>query len=209
LGAEVSLDGFRGIIELWGLLFYTSNALCIRQLWRSSIINFNDISIAHYQYTDIYPLFFHINIHAGATPAMLSESTGPSPSDNASIRANIEHVRWELEKLKLAGQGGAYPNGAVPSEITTHSNNIQQWDEIKKNLAQAKVNLAEARGASLKADVIKKNEERVNKLQFSSDNLRDIIMRQESIKGFYTPPSNLFKSKQADLRQLQHDLEFI
>ena len=56
---------FRKVIELWGLLLYTSGVLflvewCIRKPLSSSIISFNATSITHDQYTDIYSL---INIY--------------------------------------------------------------------------------------------------------------------------------------------------
>ena len=142
---------------------------------------------------------------------MLSLSSGAAATEASlrTLRGAIEVLSMELEQLTTAGQGGTYAPGAVKSEITTHSDNVRIWDGMKRDLSEAKAKLAEAKGAKLKEDAIKNLESKVAKMSFSSDNLRDIILRQQSIRGFYTAPSTFFKSKKAELKQLKQELEFM
>ena len=66
---QFTVDRRYYVIDLWGILLYTSGVLfhvewCIRQLSCSSIISCNITSIAHNHYTNIYSnTYIHTCIH--------------------------------------------------------------------------------------------------------------------------------------------------
>lgn len=77
---------------------------------------------------------------------------------------------------------------------------------LVEQLSAARQELVEKRGRSDSCETIQKQ---VHDLEFQVENIRMIILRQKSIKGFYKEPSSAFTAKQAEVKALQAQLQLV
>ena len=117
-------------------------------------------------------------------------------AEEVALRTRLAEVEHEIARLKACGQGGRFGEGAAASEQHSFLENVRRRDEEVGKASVALQLLAEARGAAAtsrggggegawareRVAVLKARAERAHA---EAANLRDIILRQKSIKGFW------------------------
>jgi len=127
-----------------------------------------------------------------------------------SLEEKIAEMRPLLEQMQREGLGGRFGDGIPANEkraFEENSAHLEQWQNETLHL-QGQLTELKAR----EPQAIEKIEDlanRIKQVKFQADNMRDIILRQRSIKGFWFPPTPGFLARQAELRELEARLQML
>lgn len=128
---------------------------------------------------------------------MLVGHTVDGASERIKLEATLAALRQELKQLAAAGHGGGFAPGSAPSEVKTFREN-----QAKHAAEQGKVVAFCSALAELKAAM----EGKVSRAVESAENLRMILLRQQSIKGFWREPSHSHRAKAAEIKAMEAQL---
>jgi len=98
-----------------------------------------------------------------------------------SARRALQGAQTQLERLAAEGHGPRLGGGAS-SEQRSFLQNEQRFAGYKKSAAQHKVGVLELRAAKAPVSAIRAMEAKLANDAAQRDNLRDILLRQKSIK---------------------------
>ena len=132
----------------------------------------------------------------------------------ADAQAEIEAARWALAaaraalaQLEAGGFGEHFGPDAVPSEVRSFQENVRRLAEEEAAGRRLRAEAAEhkARGdAPLKAlRTLSELQARAAQHEAEAANLRDILARQKTIRGFWVAPSKGYVQKASEVRQLE------
>ena len=136
---------------------------------------------------------------------MLVGHTVDGASERIKLEATLAALRQELKQLAAAGHGGGFAPGSAPSEVKT-------FREAKHAAEQGKVVAFCSALAELKASAapapgqLAAMEGKVSRAVESAENLRMILLRQQSIKGFWREPSRSHRAKAAEIKAMEAQL---
>jgi hypothetical protein len=102
--------------------------------------------------------------------------------------------------LRAAGKGGRFGANAGAAEKKMYSDNVARLGTVKKRVTRLKGLIAEARASS--SDGVAALCRDLEAAVTSHDNLRDVILRQQSIKGMWVKPSATFVRLQSEESEL-------
>jgi hypothetical protein len=122
----------------------------------------------------------------------------------------LEAARAELERLETQGFGERFGEAADVTTIASFQDNVRRKAEKDTEALAARGRLAEvlARGGKGTAEALSL-QSRAEGAELESANLRDIVLRQKSIKGFWIAPKAGYVKKQAEVRELQARLRML
>ena len=110
--------------------------------------------------------------------------------------AQASRMQQELASLKAAlitmetdGHAGRFGDNAVASEKAAFLDNQRKMAAEEARTMRLRTQLAEGRSTNITAEELNHLQTQSESAAFSVTNLRDILMRQRSIKGFWYPPS--------------------
>ena len=138
---------------------------------------------------------------------MLVGHTVDGASERIKLEATLAALRQELKQLAAAGHGGGFAPGSAPSEVKTFREN-----QAKHAAEQGKVVAFCSALAELKASAapapgqLAAMEGKVSRAVESAENLRMILLRQQSIKGFWREPSHSHRAKAAEIKAMEAQL---
>ena len=118
-------------------------------------------------------------------------------------------VEAKLALLKQAGHGGRFGPDVPASEQRSFRDNMRRHEEEVGKASAAKQLVVEARAARRAPGAVRELQERADKAAAEAANLRDILLRQKSIKGFYFAPSPQHEQLEARRKQLAAALEIL
>ena len=101
--------------------------------------------------------------------------------------------------MKDRGLGPKFSRTANSSEIKSFLDNLQ-----KEKMYKRKLGIARQQNLENPSEM---NRQAIQDLQFQLENMKMIILRQKSIKGFYIEPSTAYVNKEAELQVLLSELK--
>ena len=121
---------------------------------------------------------------------------------------SLEQARVDLQGMESRGMGPRFAPNADPTAISSMKRNFKLGDTIQRKLRVAQQELIEARarGSSDSCDSISR---RVKDLKFQLENNRMIVLRQKNIKNFYQEPKGAWKSKKAEIQELEAQMQML
>ena len=119
----------------------------------------------------------------------------------------LSAARDELARLELDGHGEKFGDAEGPSAIAQFKDNVRRKAAMDREALEARSMLAELRSNDpSKASALRT---RAENAEAESRNLRDIILRQKSIKGFWIAPKAAYTKKLAEVRELEARLRMV
>jgi hypothetical protein len=125
-------------------------------------------------------------------------------SEAERVRAALREARSELVRLHSAGYGGKY--GGQPSEVSSFKENVARYAREDRAAQQMRTVVSELRTAAADAAQTAAAEARAQAHAAEASNYRDIVLRQQSIAGLFTPPKPAYMAKVALVKQLEAQL---
>mmetsp|Transcript_31132 Transcript_31132/g.79931 ORF Transcript_31132/g.79931 Transcript_31132/m.79931 type:complete len:332 (+) Transcript_31132:74-1069(+) len=132
--------------------------------------------------------------------------TGMSAAqEGGEIEAELRMLRTKMAELEAAGHAGGIGPDVVPSHAKSLLDNMKRHQEYEMEALAARAQLAEAAGrgdgpgSAAHSAILRRTEA----ARAQADNLRDIILRQKSIKGLWVEPSAAYKQTAAQVRHLE------
>jgi hypothetical protein len=121
-------------------------------------------------------------------------------AESAGVSRDLERARRLLGELIEAGQRGQV-NGKGNERLMLEQN-IWKLHGIEADLATAREQLTEARSRRSSSDVAAR-ESKLRALMEQKVNHGDVVLRQRTIKGLWSPPSHTFLAAQAAVTRLE------
>ena len=125
-----------------------------------------------------------------------NRSTVVVGEETGNIRQALEDAREELQGMDRAGLGPRFSPSAAPSECKSFLRNVALQRTLKSKLNEARQDFIERPGEGGLAQLVKD-------LEFQVGNIKMILLRQKSIKGFYIDPSPAYRKKEEEIRVLE------
>ena len=125
-------------------------------------------------------------------------------AEAAALRSRLGAARADLARLEAEGHGEHFGDGAEKTEVAGFKENARRKAAYDAEALVFRSRLTEVKGggggtaadaAALRA--------RAERAEAESANLRDILMRQRTIKGFYIPPKPGYEKRLAEVRELE------
>ena len=129
---------------------------------------------------------------------VVGEDTGGWKSSE-NIEEAIHNIKLTLESMKDRGLGPKFSRTANSSEMKSFLDNLQ-----KEKMYKRKLGIARQQNLENPSEM---NRQAIQDLQFQVENMKMIILRQKSIKGFYIEPSTAYVNKEAELQVLLSELK--
>ena len=126
--------------------------------------------------------------------------------DRASLERVLNGLKAELRKLAERGHGGRFGGGGAPSEQKSFETNVTRLGKAEAKVARLKQNLLEANARGAGCGDPDKVGRMLKEAQFELSNIRDIVLRQKSIKNFWIEPTPGFVKKEAEIREIEAKL---
>ena len=125
-----------------------------------------------------------------------------SGSNNRThVEAAIKEIQAKLKRMEESGLGPRFGRSANSSEIKSFLENLEKQKRLKRKLGlERQQNLERPSPETLQAIV---------DLDFQVENIKMIILRQKSIKGFFIEPSNAYVNAEAQLQVLSSQLQLL
>jgi len=134
-----------------------------------------------------------------------------SAREMEAIGAQLAAVREEIEDMERAGlSGGRFGPNTIPSEQRQFEDNVRRLAIEERKVHRGKHELTELRARSdpdTKIEAALTNQ--VRQAELERGNLKDIILRQKSISGFWIPPTPGFVKKSAEASALEAKLMLV
>jgi hypothetical protein len=124
----------------------------------------------------------------------------------ASLARRLSQLEAKLAQLKQAGQGGRFGADVPASEQRSFLENMRRHDEEVATASAVKQQVAEAKAARADPGAVRALQERADRASAEAANLRDILLRQKSIKGFFFAPSPQHAQLEAERKQVAAEL---
>eukprot|EP00994_Dinema_validum_P009355 NODE_919_length_1235_cov_72.346543_g687_i0.p1 GENE.NODE_919_length_1235_cov_72.346543_g687_i0~~NODE_919_length_1235_cov_72.346543_g687_i0.p1 ORF type:complete len:255 (-),score=40.90 NODE_919_length_1235_cov_72.346543_g687_i0:271-1035(-) len=128
----------------------------------------------------------------------------------AMAQQALETTRRALAQMETAGMGERFASDAVPSEIRQFQDNTKRLaaEEAKARAAREALAEAKAKDEGGSTD-IERLQQQAAVAEKEAHNLRDILLRQKSIKGFWIPPKPGYLAKLAEFKHLEGQLQML
>lgn len=123
----------------------------------------------------------------------------------AKISAQLATIRARLAVLKDQGKGGEFGPSSSSVAKLLYVSNTSKLEELTKQSRDMKQRMMELKTQG-KVDEQAKLQKAMRTTEEQRVNLRDIVMRQETIKGFWIPPSPGYRQLQASAQALEDRL---
>ena len=120
-------------------------------------------------------------------------------------RAALVRARARLHELEAAGHGGRFGPAADAVGRRSFLDNRAEHAECARAVARLRGARAEASAEGRAADA-RALGRRIESARAQEDNLRDIMLRQKNIKGFWAEPKQAFVAQEAEVRRLEAQL---
>ena len=130
-------------------------------------------------------------------------------SDASVLRGALNKLRAEMEDLEARGQGGRFGDVGVPSERRAFLDNRARYRKEADAVAQLKQELLEARAGGRGASRAESILRRLRSAEAEANNYRDILLRQEMIRGFWVPPTPAYLKKESERQALDAKLRIL
>ena len=134
-----------------------------------------------------------------APSARAAEAVGGAAEGD--VRRALAAVSGELEAMLAKGQGGRFGGSATPSEMRTFNANVARLERERRAAERLRTELTEARAGAPGAPADRLTAQ-LAEAEAEAANLRDIVLRQKSIKGFWIEPTPGYKAKEAQFNEL-------
>ena len=126
------------------------------------------------------------------------------------MQQELASLKAVLIKIKINGHCGRFGDHAVAMAIMIHATEKAAFLDNQRNMAaeearamRLRTKLAEGRSTNMTAEELNHLQTQSESAVFSATNLRDILMRQRSIKGFWYPPSKAYEQRCARAREIE------
>ena len=154
------------------------------------------------------------SLHYGSRLARIkcapARKQASSTEDDAStLRDALDTLMADLEGLESKGQGGRFGDVGVPSERRAFESNRARYRKEQAAVARLKQELLEARAGGVGADRAATIMQCLQSAEAEARNYRDILLRQESIRGFWVPPSPAYLKKDSERLALEAKLKLL
>jgi hypothetical protein len=117
--------------------------------------------------------------------------------------SSLEAARAALARLEAEGHGERFGEAADGTSVASFQENARRKALYDTEALEAKGELTEAVASGAGGRVEKALRTRIAAAEAESDNLRDILLRQKSIKGFWIAPKASYTKKLAEVRELE------
>lgn len=119
--------------------------------------------------------------------------------------AALRAARGELERLEAEGHGEGFGPAADGTSRASFEENAQRKRAYDDEALAARARLAEATATAADGGggAVAELRRRVSRAEAESANLRDILLRQKSIRGFWVAPKASWVRQAARVRQLE------
>ena len=122
------------------------------------------------------------------------------------IRRKLEDAKKALGEMERNGEGERFVEGSNPSEIKSFLENKEKLSRVEEQIAPIRIRYAESKGPTSRESP--QDVKRIlDGLLFERDNLRDIILRQRSIKNFVVPEKKRYTVMRMKVKQLQQQID--
>lgn len=151
-------------------------------------------------------------ITTAATAAAAAAAEGATPVGSAAaaqvgeLRREVAAGEARLRQLAAEGQAAHISDEATGTERLTLQTNLDRLDGLRAELVGARDALTEARGAGGATAAL---EARFAWLQSQWANMRDIVLRQKTIRGLWIPATPVFEQAAAQVRDLRNKLRLL
>ena len=144
-----------------------------------------------------------------SSPVAAVESN--TEEEEAFMKESLLVAQAELLDLKARGLGGRFGAGAVSSERKAFENNVERLGKAEAKVARVKEDLLEvnARNGGSSSSARDTRSRALKEAQFEASNLRDIVLRQKSIKNFWIEPTPGYVKKAAEAREIEAKLSLL
>jgi hypothetical protein len=117
----------------------------------------------------------------------------------------LRAARHELAGMDAAGLGPRFDEGACASEVRSYLSNVEQLERMKAGCLRAREQLVEAKAQAggVGGRSVARLGAQVEKLDFQASNMRDIVLRQKSIKGFVRDAGRGYQNLRGEIRRLE------
>ncbi len=129
--------------------------------------------------------------------------------EEAFMKESLLVVQAELLDLKARGHGGRFGAGAVSSERKAFENNVERLGKAEVKVARLKEDLLEVNAKNGGSSSTRNTTRALSEAQFEASNLRDIVLRQKSIKNFWIEPTPGYVKKTAEAREIEAKLSLL
>jgi hypothetical protein len=119
----------------------------------------------------------------------------------------LKLAKMELMRMEEDGNGPRFDNSADPSSVRSMKRNLLLSETLNKKLEAKQHQLIEAKAKN--SSNIQNLANIVEDLKFQIENNRMIILRQKNIKNFYREPKGCWKSKKAEIKKLETQLQML
>ena len=120
---------------------------------------------------------------------------------------SLEQARIELQNMERKGMGPRFASNADPTAISSMKRNFKLGETIQRKLRVAQQELIEARAR--KSPNVNRIMQMVKEYTFQMENNSMIILRQKNIKHFYQEPKGAWKSKKAEIQELEAQMQML
>ena len=120
-----------------------------------------------------------------------------------SVQMLLFEARAELARLEADGHGERFGESADKPAVAQFKENVRRKAGYDAEAVEARSMLAEAKAGGGGGERAAAWRARAERAEAESDNLRDIVLRQKSIKGLWTAPKASYLKKAAEVRELE------
>ena len=164
----------------------------------------NVSSEAAYQDETLCSLRFGERLSSVRTSAAV-EASADATEVYGRAEAELRSLRQDLAEMEAAGLGGTFGDDFPESEKKTFLENRSAMEDFKREHADLKAALAEAKATGSSGDIAGLKD-KVERKWNQFTNVRDILARQKTIKGFWTEPVTAYTRTVARARELEGDI---
>ena len=122
-------------------------------------------------------------------------------NNRAHVEVAIKEIHAKLKHMEESGLGPRFGRSANSSEIKSFLENLEKQKRFKRKLGIARQENLERPSPETRQAIVD--------LEFQVENMKMIILRQKSIKGFFIEPSNAYVNTEAQLQVLSSQLQLL
>ena len=128
-------------------------------------------------------------------------------AERSQLEALLACSRSQLRAMEEKGQGGRFGATAMECEKHAYNDNRRRMAayEVESRELRAEILEITASGEKPPSALVTK----AKNADLEASNLRDILVRQNSIKGFWIPPTSGYTARQQAVKQLEARLQIL
>ena len=130
--------------------------------------------------------------------------------ETADLHETIRREKCTLERMRKNGEGLTFAQGSSKSECESYKSNLRKTAVAEGRLLESKKKLLEIKSSrNSNKEELDALEAKVKSIETDASNLKSILMRQESIKGFVKKPTMRYKKLETRLTELESKMAML